>query len=89
MPAYRAAASLDPGSLDAQLGLGSSLRMSGLYEAAVPAYRAAASLDPGSINAYEGLGFALDGAGRHEGGREFHRRAVAMRGIGEWQHDGR
>ena len=46
MLAYRAAAALDPDSLDAQLGLGASLRMSGLYEAAVPAYRAAAALDP-------------------------------------------
>ena len=83
--AIRAAPS---GNFDAQLGLGQPLRMSGLYGEAVPAYRAAVGLEPDDFAANEGLGLALDGAGRNEEGREYHRRAEALRRAREWLHGG-
>ena len=89
VPAYRAAAALDPGSLEAHLGLGTSLRMCSLYEKAVLAYRHAIHLEPDNLEANKGLGLALDGAGRHAEGREFHNRAAGMRRDREWRYNGR
>ena len=45
-------------------------------------------MDPGRPAANEGLGLALDGAGMHAEGREYRRRAAALRGAREWLHGG-
>ena len=52
------------------------------------AYKSAVDLDPADFVANEGLGLALDGAGMHVEGREYHRRAAAMRRAREWLYGG-
>ena len=51
MPAYRAAAGIEPNSFDAQLGLGRALYACGRYKEAAAAHRAAEGRDPDSLDA--------------------------------------
>jgi Flp pilus assembly protein TadD len=75
--AYRSAVAVDPGSVNALVGLGRTLVRSN-PKAAEAAFLDAATRQPGNVTALSNLGIARDLQGRHEDAQAAYRQALAV-----------